>query len=255
VTRVKICGFTDIQSAMTAVEEGAEFIGLVFAASKRQISKEKALHIAKAVHESGSVTEVVGVFVNEKAGMVNQIAEYCHLDRVQLSGDESWEYCREIKKPVIRAIHIPVAIAADKAIPPFKDSVHLSLSVEGGGGVEQSVIAENLVESILENIASGHEQLQNKQILFLLDSKVGDLYGGTGQTFNWRLVKEVAAKFPVIIAGGLTVGNASEVIREVHPWGVDVSSGVETGDIKDKAKIISFISTVRETDATIIKGC
>ena len=220
MTRIKICGFTNIRPALTAARAGAEFIGLVFAPSRRQIGKEEALQIAEAVHGSGSDTEVVGVFVNEELEVVNQLVEYCRLDRVQLSGDESWEYCGQVEKPVIKAIHIPVAEAARIA----------------------------LTEDILNKIDQGHELMQNKQVLFLLDSKVRNLYGGTGEIFNWQLAKEVAAKFPVLIAGGLTPENAGDVIRETHPWGVDVSTGVETGNEKDEARIISFIRTVREAD-------
>jgi len=220
VTRIKICGFTSIPPALTAASAGAEFIGLVFAPSRRQIGKEEALQIAEAVHGSGSNTEVVGVFVNEELEVVNQLVEYCRLDRVQLSGDESWEYCGQVARPVIKAIHIPVAEAARIA----------------------------LTEGILNKIDQGHKLMQTKQVLFLLDSKVRNLYGGTGETFNWQLAKEVTARFPVLIAGGLTPENAGDVIRETHPWGVDVSTGVETGNEKDEARIISFIRTVREAD-------
>jgi len=220
LTRIKICGFTSVQPALTAARAGVEFIGLVFAPSKRQIGRDEALQIAEAVHGVGLDTEVVGVFVNEELEIVNQTAEYCRLDRVQLSGDESWEYCSQVEKPVIKAIHIPVAESARIA----------------------------LTEDILNKIATGHKRMQNKQVLFLLDSKVRNLFGGTGETFNRQLAKEVTARFPVIIAGGLTPENAGDVIKETHPWGVDVSTGVETGNEKDEARIVSFIRTVREAD-------
>jgi len=87
--------------------------------------------------------------------------------------------------------------------------------------------------------------LSEKQLVCLLDSKVGNTYGGTGKTFDWELVREASAKFHVIIAGGLNPINVGQVVKEIKPWGVDVSSGVETDGEKDTAKIKEFIQAVR----------
>jgi phosphoribosylanthranilate isomerase len=82
----------------------------------------------------------------------------------------------------------------------------------------------------------------------LLDTKVSGLYGGTGLVFNWELAKEVAVRFPIIIGGGLNSKNVVKLVKEVKPWGIDVSTGVETNSRKDTAKIKDFIVAVRNAE-------
>jgi phosphoribosylanthranilate isomerase len=106
MTRVKICGIKDKNHALAAVEAGADFIGLVFAPSQRQVSPAQACEIANAVKKSSDATKVAGVFVNAPSSQVNELADFCALDWVQLSGDESWEYCLEVVRPVIKAIRV-----------------------------------------------------------------------------------------------------------------------------------------------------
>jgi phosphoribosylanthranilate isomerase len=90
--------------------------------------------------------------------------------------------------------------------------------------------------------------MKGKEFIILLDTKVGNLSGGTGQRFDWRVARQVAAGFPVMVAGGLTPDNVSDLVREVRPWGVDVSSGVETNGRKVDAKIAAFIEAVKKAD-------
>jgi phosphoribosylanthranilate isomerase len=87
--------------------------------------------------------------------------------------------------------------------------------------------------------------LRGRDVMYLLDTKSEDAYGGTGQSFNRQIAVGVAGRIPVIIAGGLNPDNVAGVVEEVHPWGVDVSSGVETDGQKDMAKIKNFISEVK----------
>ena len=89
------------------------------------------------------------------------------------------------------------------------------------------------------------------ELICLLDTKVEDAYGGTGQAFNWQLAKDVSARFPVLVAGGLTPANVGRLVEEVQPWGVDVSSGIESHSQKDTAKIIDFIEAVRKIEAKV----
>jgi len=215
MTRVKICGITEADQALAAAEAGADFIGLVFAPSKRQVTVDKAGEIILALKRLPSPPLVVGVFVNTPAHEVNRIAECCRLDWVQLSGDEPWEYCKDIERPIIKAIHVP------------------------NQGHE---------EEIVDNLSLGHKLLNGRAFVCLLDSQVEGSYGGMGQTFDWGLVGQVSKRFPVIIAGGLSTENVDQAIKLVRPWGVDVSSGVETEGVKDVAKIKAFIQAVKIAD-------
>jgi len=212
VTKIKICGLSEVQHALAAAEAGADFLGLVFAPSRRQVSAEKALQVVEAVRALNPSQVVVGVFVNSAADEVNRIADYCHLEWVQLSGDETWHYCQQIERPIIKTVHVSNTRTS---------------------------------EEISSEIAIGHQLLPQKDFVCLLDSRVADTYGGTGQAFDWQLARGVSTTFPVLIAGGLNPTNVGQMIREIQPWGVDVSSGVETNGQKDTAKIKAFIQAVK----------
>jgi len=184
----------------------------MFAPSKRQITPERAAALVKVVRELDHPPAVVGVFVNTPASEVNRTATECDLDLVQLSGDEDWKYCLEIEKPVIKVIHV----------------------------------SENdSVEGVITKIEEGFNVLQGRDVTYMLDTKSDVAYGGTGQSFSRHIAAGVAGKIPVIIAGGLDPENITGVIEEVHPWGVDVSSGVEIDGKKDISKIKQFISEVK----------
>lgn len=214
MTKVKICGITEPAQAFTAADAGADFIGLVLAPSSRQLCPERVRHIATTVRQSKASPQVVGVFVNLPPREVNRIADYCGLDWVQLSGDEPWEDLHHIHRPVIRAI----------GVRSQQDS-----------------------RDILAAIRSGRQHA-GEHFIPLLDCHVEGRYGGSGQSFDWTLATLVSRHFPVIIAGGLSPANVGEAMRIVRPWGVDVSSGVETDGVKDPSKIKRFVDTVRQED-------
>jgi phosphoribosylanthranilate isomerase len=226
VTRVKICGIIETIHALAAVEAGADLIGLVFAPSKRLVDIELAKEIVTLVKGQKELNKrveqeiiTVGVFVNTTAAEVNRVAEYCNLDRVQLSGDEPWDYLRAIERPIIKAIRVR---------------------------------RHQRSEDVLAELAPG-EQLQGSDLIYLLDCHIAGSYGGSGQAFDWKVAQNAAERFPVIIAGGLSAENVGEAIRIAGPWGVDVSSGIESEGIKDTSKIKAFIAAVGHTDQTLRK--
>lgn len=141
------------------------------------------------------------------------------MDWIQLSGDESLNYCQQITKPVIKAVKI--------------DSFDYRSA-----------------EDITENLSVIAKALLPKTFIFLLDSYIDNKYGGMGETFDWKLAKLAVKYFPIVIAGGLNPQNVSQVIREIAPWGVDISSGVETNGVKDILKIKKLIESVRKADAS-----
>jgi phosphoribosylanthranilate isomerase len=210
LTKIKICGITEVAYAQAAIEAGADLIGVVLAPSPRKVTYEKAREIVAAVKKH--YFPVAGVFVNTPAAAVNAVAVFCGLDWVQLSGDESWEYCQQIEKPVIKAVHIT---------PDWDE------------------------EKLLSHLEDGQRKMGERSPIYLLDTFVEDKYGGTGQSFAWKIARRAAAKYPAIIAGGLQPENVGEVVSSLKPWGVDVSSGVESQGVKDVKKIKDFIQAVR----------
>lgn len=210
MTRVKICGITDVSYVEALAEAGTDLIGVVFAPSPRRVTPEKAEKIAAAAKKHR--LSVVGVFVNMPLVTVNSLASSCGLDWVQLSGDESWDYCRQMEKPVIKAIHI---------------------SNDWDG------------KRLLAHLERGQRELRYRSAIYLLDTFVEQKYGGTGKAFFWNIARPAAEKYPVIIAGGLDPENVGRVVAELKPWGVDVSSGVESGGTKDIEKIKAFIKAAK----------
>jgi phosphoribosylanthranilate isomerase len=203
--KVKICGITNLEDAVAAVEAGTDALGFIFyKKSPRYVDPAVAGPIIAALPP---FVIPVGVFVNEDVATVRSIMDTCGLAIAQLHGDETASYCQDLARPGMKALRL-------------KDrSSLLSLAeYQGRGGVRG----------------------------FVLDAFSDIAYGGTGRVTDWALAAEVAETTPVILAGGLTPDNVVEAIRCVGPYGVDVSSGVESAPgKKDHAKVRAFVDAVR----------
>jgi phosphoribosylanthranilate isomerase len=199
--RVKICGITRIEDALTAVEIGADAIGLVFyEPSPRNVQLEQAMKIAEKVP---AFVSVVGLFVNADADFVRQVISRVKLDLLQFHGDETPEECASYGLPFIKAIRVK------------SDT--------------------NLVQCAKDFSASK---------ALLLDTYTEGVAGGTGHQFDWTLIP-VSLDMPVILAGGLNAQNVAQAIKQVKPYAVDVSGGVEISKgIKDAAKVAAFMQQV-----------
>jgi len=224
LTLVKICGIREPAHALAAAEAGADFIGLVFAESRRRVTVEQARAIVGALGEplavAGSGAEridallrqkrplVVGVFAGADAESINRTAEAVGLDLVQLSGDEPWDICDSLSRPVLKAVKVKDGTSAAEVIAALRPGA-----------------------------------------IPLLDTYAEGALGGTGRPFDWSVAAEVARRFPIVLAGGLTPENVGEAVRRVRPWAVDVSTGVETDGVKDVAKIRAFIAAATEASA------
>ncbi len=215
MTRFKVCGLRSLGHALVAADAGADFLGFVFVHGvRRQIGEEQAAAIIGEYRRlrGDDGPRLVGLFANQPLEEVNRIASSCGLDYVQLCGDEPPEYWARVEARVIKQVK-----------------------------VRDDVPREQAVQRVLEQVA----QVVSHGALPLLDRYEAGALGGTGRTFDWGVAREVAARHDFLLAGGLSPDNVEQAIAAVGPWGVDVSSGVETDGVKDPRKILAFAEAVR----------
>lgn len=152
----------------------------------------------------------VALFVNPPAGQVSEVLERVRPSMLQFHGEETPEFCAQFGMPYIKACRVKSGVSAGV------DLLEYLRPFSGAAG-------------------------------WLLDSHVAE-YGGVGARFDWSLVPTERSR-PLVLSGGLTIGNVGEAVRRVRPWAVDVSSGVESAKgIKDAARIAAFIIEVRNAD-------
>ncbi len=215
MTKVKICGLTNLDDALAAADAGADLLGFnFFKRSPRYVTPEDALVICDGLRSQlGERCPVlVGVFVNEVVGSISAITIKAGLSFAQLSGDESDDVLRELRG------------IGYKAIRPM----NLAMALDDAGYFGKYFPEDERVPSLL------------------LDAYHPTLYGGTGEPASVEVALSVKAHVPrLMLAGGLTAANVAERVAVIQPWGVDVASGVEVDGqpgVKDVAKMRAFIA-------------
>jgi phosphoribosylanthranilate isomerase len=255
MTWIKICGITNLDDALAASDAGANALGFVFyPKSRRHVTLETVCSIVAKVPRQ---MEKVGVFVNETVDHVRDIAKHAGLTAVQLSGDESPEFSRSLfrelgnksRRPAIFRCYPAKIFDAPAEQTVGWDPVAAGLvepdEAYKGKRVHKIHVAKNgdlflETHGFRPGVISG----------VLLDSTTAEKRGGTGQKFDWERVQPWAGIInsisKLIVAGGLRPGNVQEAIHILHPWGVDVSSGVEREPgKKDPRRVRAFVEAVR----------
>ncbi|MBF1755050.1 MAG: bifunctional indole-3-glycerol-phosphate synthase TrpC/phosphoribosylanthranilate isomerase TrpF [Veillonella sp.] len=214
--KVKMCGISKVETIPAIVDAKPDYMGLVFAPSKRQVTVDQAKILVEELHRGyakkyGSDTEhdkndtikTVGVFVNETVDNLVTIANEANLDAVQLHGDEDEAFIQSLKErtnvEVWKAVQIRSAADVEKWIDSSAD-------------------------------------------MLLFDAYHKDERGGTGEVFDWSSLD--AFERPFMLAGGIDSTNVARAIRTVRPYGIDISSGIETNGVKDDEKITAFTKIV-----------
>jgi len=219
---VKICGITRPQDAELAAGLGARALGFVFwPGSPRGVSAAAAKAIAASV--PANVLKV-GVFVDQPVAEVAHTMDEVGLDVAQLHGHESPEYCEQLMvrlKADTREVRTPDVASA------FKRTIFKAVGMTDNGSV---------------SIEGFHPD-----VVLLVDAHDPERFGGTGKTVNWDAAREIAATRRTILAGGLNAANVKLAIRSVRPYGVDISSGVESAPgIKDPNRLRSFFEALHD---------
>lgn len=223
MTRIKICGITNIDDARCAAEAGADFLGFIFyPKSPRYVTAEQCATIVRAIRDEygTGAPRCVGVFVNEQIERVHAVLDEAGLV-AQLHGDEPLEQVQQLQPRAFKAIR-----------PATRAQAEALAATYAGAVSEDGDLPQILVD------AYHPQQL-----------------GGTGMPVDLDIARALAGRVRLLLAGGLTPETVRAVLEQVRPWGVDVSSGVERDKgIKDHARVRAFVDAVRAADNSSHQG-
>jgi phosphoribosylanthranilate isomerase len=220
VTRVKICGITNLDDARQAVQAGADALGFIFVENTPRFVTPG--QVAPIVRVLPPFVTPVGVFWDHPAGHVKAVVEACGLRAIQFHGDETPEDCQGYSVPVIKTIKLP-PVSMIEGLPEYR------ITERFGAFLYRKVVAA-----------------------YLLDSAARWSEGETREPVEWRLIRMMAAaapgdaRPPIILSGGLTSDNVARAVEVVQPFAVDVNSGVEARPgKKDPDKVRRFIAEAK----------
>ncbi|MEP0548419.1 MAG: phosphoribosylanthranilate isomerase [Rhodothermales bacterium] len=205
-TKVKICGITQLADARYCAGAGADYLGFIQYPDSPRWVEPKA---AKEIIGWLDGIESVGVFVNENAETINARCAEVGFTLAQLHGHETPETVAAVEVPTIKSFR-----------------------------VQHDASSEQLRALMLPYAGIAD--------FFLLDTHKTSLWGGTGESFNWRLARDLAGEFPLFLAGGIDAANVQEAIDTMRPFAVDLSSSVESAPgVKDFDKLYDFFEAYR----------
>lgn len=220
---LKICGITDTETLVEMNAEGlmADQLGFVFAESRRQIEPEQWKRLSYLIPDK---IKAAGVFVNPSLKDIEAVFEAAPLHIVQLHGEETPAFCEQVRNRFGCAVTKTFSIRENETDRP---QAELSAYV---GSMDY----------------------------MLLDTAVGDRYGGTGKTFDWKRIAPYLAwsrthGIPLLVAGGIGADNMLDLLERHRPDGIDISSGVETNGRKDIEKIRRIIERMREYEQSAVE--
>ncbi len=219
MTVVKICGMRELPHMIAAAEAGADMLGMVFVPTvRRYIEPDAAKELATSFRDKGHALSLVGLFADQPVDEVNEVVTLVGLDMVQLCGDEPIGYWSKATVPILKVVHV--------------------LSVPKERTTARNDVMKDVHFRLQEIDESGH--------IAVLDRQSDTQPGGLGETFDWSIAQEMADRgHRFLLAGGLTSENVGQAIESTQPYGVDVSSGVETDGAKDIEKIQAFIAEAK----------
>lgn len=186
-TRVKICGITTLEDARFCAAAGADYLGFVQHPESPRYVDPD--HVQRII-EWVHGPKPVGVFVNRPPEEVNRTAAAAGFQLVQLHGDETPAQCEAIERPVIKAFRVTHDASVEQLhqlIAPYRTTIDY----------------------------------------MLLDTYHTDLWGGTGESFNWRVARDLSGDLPLLLAGGIGADNVERAVQTIQPYAVDLSSSVE----------------------------
>lgn len=219
-TALKICGLQSVEVLKSMINLPVDYIGFVFAKSRRKVSPQQAAQLMQVLREwdHNKIPAAVGVLVNPDLNELEELLREAALDIVQLHGQESPQFCREVKERFPVSVFKAISIGSDRP-----ESERLSVLDPYAGCIDG----------------------------LLIDTYDPVYGGGSGKTFAWDLIppyQQWAKRqgIPLFVAGGLDSDNVSHLIGQYAPYGVDVSSGVESEPgVKDINKVMAFIERVK----------
>ncbi|AMA73565.1 MULTISPECIES: phosphoribosylanthranilate isomerase [Aneurinibacillus] len=224
---LKICGITEEATLALIAERNlhVDQLGFVFAESRRKVTPAEWERLAHTVPFGA---RSVGVFVNPSLQEIAEVFRAAPLDIIQLHGDETPEFCREVRRR-------------------FKCAVTKTFSISDG---KEERRGQDGTRHVIEYAGTVD--------YVLLDTACGARRGGTGRTFAWERIEEYhtwakAHNLPLLVAGGLNAGNIAALLRRYRPDGVDISSGAETQGRKDIEKIQTIIERMDEYEQSAVE--